>query len=120
MSKDEQYREKVIGHLKGNLPLATNFVAEELQKRLDESYWPRDIWTMSFADIKANIPDSQIRSAVSGVLYRSGWDQCNRIYQDLLSRSGLKIVACVSCCRTILGVGEYPEYCNFCGLEGGE
>ena len=36
--------------------------------------WPEDIWTMTIEEYVAAIPDTKLRTAISGLLMRMGWN----------------------------------------------
>jgi hypothetical protein len=36
--------------------------------------WPKDVWVMSHIDYTKAVPDPKIRTAISGLLMRKGWE----------------------------------------------
>ena len=57
---------------------------EELLKRLKMCPWPAESWTMTIEEYVRAVPDESLRTSISGMLMRRGWELAEMAVQQEL------------------------------------
>ncbi|HUS40043.1 MAG TPA: hypothetical protein VMX74_11360 [Pirellulales bacterium] len=78
--------------------------------------WPRDIFPMTPMQYADAVPDEVMRTAISGLMSRHGWETLEAIVASAINRSPVKFMKCWCCGEYFFG-RDHTDACVMCDEE---